>query len=174
MWQKLTQSGLVWLMISVPIVFLDQWTKLWANSELIGGRVIEVTSWFNLILAYNYGAAFSFLADAGGWQKWALSVFAIGVTLVLLVWMYRLKASEKWLSIALAFVVSGAVGNVIDRVNYGYVIDFIDWHYACYHWPAFNIADSSILAGAAMLIIDSLFFAEKRESENKNSEHSRS
>ncbi len=156
---KLTNSGLRWLWITVIAIILDQWSKQWAL-EALSYNVIEVMPHFDFKLAFNYGAAFSFLADAGGWQKWGLSAFAIVISVVLLVWMSRLKHTERWLSISLALVLSGAVGNTIDRVNYGYVIDFIDWYVAKngYHWPTFNIADCAISIGAVMLIIESLFF----------------
>jgi signal peptidase II len=122
---------------------------------------IAVIPSFNLVLAHNYGAAFSFLAGAGGWQRWFFTGLAIIVAVVLTVWMSRLKSEAKWEAISLALILGGAVGNVIDRVLHGYVIDFIDVYYGSYHWPAFNIADSAICVGAVMLIIDS--FRKKPE-----------
>jgi signal peptidase II len=168
---KLLNSGLRWIWLTVLVFIIDQWTKLWANEALAGGQIIEVMPHFDFRLAYNYGAAFSFLADAGGWQTWALSIFAIVISIVLLVWLSRLKHTERWLSIALALVLSGAIGNVYDRLSYGYVIDFIDWYVSKsgYHWPAFNIADAAISIGAVMLIIESLFFNH----DDKNSEQSK-
>jgi len=165
--RRVSQSGLVWLFVTFIVVIVDQWTKLWAVDALSDGSIIEVMPHFDFRLAYNYGAAFSFLADAGGWQRYGLSVFAVVISLVLLVWMYRIKASEKWLSIALSLVLSGAIGNAYDRISYGYVVDFIDWYWekSGYHWPAFNIADSAICVGAVMLIIDSLFFQQDSEEE---------
>ena len=167
---KLFNSGLRWIWLTVLVLIIDQWTKLWANEALAGGQIIEVMPHFDFRLAYNYGAAFSFLADAGGWQTWALSIFAIVISIVLLVWLSRLKHTERWLSIALALVLSGAIGNVYDRLSYGYVIDFIDWYWSeSHHWPAFNIADAAISIGAVMLIIESLFFNH----DDKNSEQSK-
>ena len=159
-------TGLRWLWLSVLALGLDQWTKTWAENNM-EGRVIEVMPHFNLILAHNKGAAFSFLADAGGWQLWFFSILAIAISIGLIVWLSQLKRDERWLGIALALVLSGAIGNVIDRLIYGYVIDFIDWYIEGYHWPAFNIADSAIVIGAIMLLIDSLFFAERKENESK-------
>ena len=116
---------------------------------------------FNFTLMHNTGAAFSFLADQGGWQRWFFAVLALGVSLVLAVWLSRLKAHETWLALALSLVLGGAIGNLIDRVYYGYVIDFIDVYYNASHWPAFNIADSAISVGAVMLIIDTFRNKEK-------------
>lgn len=162
MMSKFSNSGLRWLWITVIALILDQMTKQWASDALAYGNVIEVMPHFDLRLAHNYGAAFSFLANAGGWQQWALSIFAIVISIVLVVWLSRIKPSERWLGIALALVLSGAIGNVIDRVAYGYVIDFIDWYVSKegYHWPTFNIADCAISVGAVMLLLES-FFADK-------------
>ncbi len=159
MFGKLWNSGLRWIWITVIVFILDQWTKLWASEALAGGQIIEVLPHFDFRLAHNYGAAFSFLADAGGWQVWALAGFAIAVSVGILIWLAKLSHSLRWLSIALSFVLGGALGNVYDRISYGYVVDFIDWYVAKdgYHWPAFNIADAAVFIGAAMLIIDAVF-----------------
>jgi signal peptidase II len=158
-------TGLKWLWITLIALIADQLTKLWAKEALAYGNVIEVLPHFDFKLAFNYGAAFSFLASAGGWQQWALSVFAIVVSSVLVVWMSRIKAEERWLGISLALVLSGAIGNVIDRLTYGYVIDFIDWYVSKdgYHWPTFNIADCAISIGAVMLLVES-FLPKKTSS----------
>jgi signal peptidase II len=155
--QRFWASGLRWLLITLVVLLLDQFTKLWAVEALAGGNIIEVLPHFDLKLAFNYGAAFSFLANAGGWQQWALSLFAAVVSLVLIIWLSRINAQERWLGIALALVLSGAVGNLIDRLTYGYVIDFIDWYVSKngYHWPTFNIADCAISIGAVMLLLES-------------------
>jgi signal peptidase II len=152
---------LKWLNLSAVIILLDQLSKWIVSAQLDLYDSIAVMPSFNLVLAHNYGAAFSFLAGAGGWQRWFFTGLAIIVAVVLTVWMSRLKSEAKWEAISLALILGGAVGNVIDRVLHGYVIDFIDVYYGSYHWPAFNIADSAICVGAVMLIIDS--FRKKPE-----------
>lgn len=143
-----------WLGWSAVVFVLDQMTKhaITANFQYLETRY--VFSWFNLVLAHNTGAAFSFLAGASGWQR----EFFIGVTLLIsgvLLWMLRSNHGNRLLSLALALVIGGAAGNLYDRILYGYVIDFVQWHVAGYYWPAFNIADSSICLGAGLLIFDS-------------------
>jgi signal peptidase II len=152
---------LKWLNLSAVIILLDQLSKWIVSAQLDLYDSIAVMPSFNLVLAHNYGAAFSFLAGAGGWQRWFFTGLAIIVAVVLTVWMSRLKSEAKWEAISLALILGGAIGNVIDRVLHGYVIDFIDVYYGSYHWPAFNIADSAICVGAVMLIIDS--FRKKPE-----------
>lgn len=147
---------LKWLWISGLVIVLDQLTKLWASSALEYGDPVPVIPFFNLTLMHNTGAAFSFLSQAGGWQRWFFALVAIAVSSILILWLKRLNASQRWLAVALALVLGGALGNVFDRVYYGYVIDFIDVYYGRWHWPAFNVADSAIFVGAVMLIIDSL------------------
>ena len=154
----LLQNKLVfgWLLLSAVIVVLDLWTKQLASASLELYRPVELTSWLNMTLAHNYGAAFSFLSDAGGWQRWFFTILASIVTLVLLVWLLRLPRSEKLTALALALVIGGALGNLIDRINHGYVVDFIDVYYGTSHWPAFNVADSTITSGVALLLIDAV------------------
>ena len=168
MFEKFKQTGLLWVWITIVVLIIDQVTKQWAVGALANGNTIQVMPHFDFRLAFNYGAAFSFLADAGGWQKWVLSLFAIGVSVVLIVWLSRIKATERWLSISLALVLSGAIGNAYDRIAYGYVIDFIDWFWekGVSHWPTFNIADTAISIGAAMLIIESLFMNSDESKSN--------
>jgi signal peptidase II len=132
-----------WLSLSALIIVLDQLSKLWISSHFSYGEALHITDFFNLVLAHNSGAAFSFLNDAGGWQRWMFSVIA----LVAAVWILRLlrqHATETLFCLALALVLGGALGNLIDRVVYGYVIDFIDFYWNENHFPAFNIADSAI------------------------------
>ena len=143
----------IYYLISLVVVGLDQWSKNLAVSELADGFV-KVTDFFSLVLAYNKGAAFSFLSDAGGWQRWFFTVIAAAVSAVLVVWIYRLKQHEKLLAIALALVLGGAIGNLYDRVMLGHVVDFILVHYQDNYFPAFNIADSAISVGAVLLILD--------------------
>ena len=148
-----------WLLVSALIVILDLWTKDIATQSLTLYRPVELTSWLNMTLAHNYGAAFSFLNDAGGWQRWLFTGLALVVTVVLVVWLFRLTAREKLTAAALALIIGGAVGNLVDRVNHGYVVDFIDVYYRDWHWPAFNVADSAITCGVILLLIDGLFLS---------------
>jgi len=148
-----------WLLAAVVIVVLDLWTKNIATQSLILYRPVELTSWLNLTLAHNYGAAFSFLSDAGGWQRWLFTGLASVVTVVLVVWLFRLPAREKLTAAALGLIIGGAVGNLVDRVIHGYVVDFIDVYYRDWHWPAFNLADSAITCGVILLLVDGLFLS---------------
>lgn len=147
--------ALAWLLISALIVVLDLWTKALATESLSLYRPVELTSWLNMTLAHNYGAAFSFLSDAGGWQRWLFTGLASVVTLVLIGWLLRLPTSEKLTAAALCLIIGGAVGNLIDRVINGYVVDFIDVYVNDWHWPAFNVADSAITCGVILLLLDS-------------------
>lgn len=143
-----------WLLVSAVVVVLDLHTKQLAAEALELYRPQEVFSWLNMTLAHNYGAAFSFLSSAGGWQRWFFIVLASVVSVVLLVWLLRLPRREWLTGLGLALVLGGAVGNLADRVRLGYVIDFIDVHFRGWHYPAFNVADSAITCGVALLIID--------------------
>lgn len=150
----LRNSGLRFLWISVIAVVLDQITKNAVVAYLELYQAVEITPFFNLVYVRNYGAAFSFLYDAGGWQRYFLSAVAFVVSIMLLWWMKRAGSQERLMTIAFAFILGGAIGNLIDRLTLGYVVDFLDFHYANAHWPAFNVADSSIFIGACLLIID--------------------
>ena len=147
---------LKWIWLTVVVVILDQLTKYIASTELTLYIPHAVMPMFNWTLMHNTGAAFSFLADAGGWQRWFFAVIAVVVSAVIVYWLKQLAQHEKWQAIALALILGGAVGNVIDRIWLGYVVDFIDVYYQHWHWPAFNLADSAISIGVAMIIIDSL------------------
>ena len=153
----------VWLLLSALIIALDWQTKQLASEALVLYRPQEVFSWLNMTLAHNYGAAFSFLSDAGGWQRWRFSILAAVVSLVLLVWLLRLPRSEWPTAVSLALIIGGAIGNLIDRVQLGYVVDFIDVYYKDWHYPAFNVADSAITVGVVVLLLDGLFFARSRQ-----------
>ncbi len=144
------------LLMSVVVVLLDLWTKGLATESLTLYRPVEITSWLNMTLAHNYGAAFSFLSDAGGWQRWLFTGLASVVTLVLIVWLFRLTVREKLTAVGLGLIIGGAVGNLIDRIVNGYVVDFIDVFYQDWHWPAFNLADSAITGGVILLLLDAL------------------
>ncbi len=148
-------SNFRWFWITLIVVVLDQWTKHLAVANLAMYEPVPVMPYFNLMLAHNTGAAFSFLADAGGWQRWFFVGLTAVINVVLAVWLYRLPRGQKLLPVALTLVLGGALGNVYDRMAYGYVVDFIDWYVGSYHWPAFNIADAAICVGAGLLILDS-------------------
>jgi len=146
---------LPWVALAAVIVLIDQLTKLAIERRFDYGDVEPVTSFFNLVLTYNKGAAFSFLASASGWQKHFLSVIGIGASLFILYLLAR-HGSQRLFSLALAMILGGAIGNVIDRLAHGHVIDFLDFHVGGWHWPAFNVADSAIVGGAILLVIDEL------------------
>jgi signal peptidase II len=144
-----------WLALSALLVAADQITKYFAVQQLALNQVVAVTSFFNLVLVYNAGAAFSFLSDAAGWQRG----FFIGIALIASAWivyLLRRYPHQRRFALALSLVLAGAVGNVVDRMLHGAVIDFLDFHAYGYHWPAFNVADSAISCGAALLIWDAL------------------
>ncbi len=143
-----------WLAISFIVILLDQLSKAAINSHFFYGESLPVTPFFNLVLAHNSGAAFSFLHDAGGMQRWLFSVIAI-VASIWIVWLLSKHQKEKLFCFALAFILGGALGNLIDRIAYGYVVDFLDFYWGSYHFAAFNVADSAITCGAAVLIWDS-------------------
>jgi signal peptidase II len=153
-----------WLFVAAVVIGLDAWTKYIANTQLVMFQPVEVTAWLNWRLAHNPGAAFSLLANAGGWQRWFFTVLAVGVSVFLLSWLFKLERHQRLLPLALSLVLGGAIGNVIDRLVHGYVIDFIDVHVAGYHWPSFNIADSAITCGIILLLIDAFreTLAERR------------
>jgi signal peptidase II len=144
-----------WLWLSAAVVVLDLATKALVTDAFQYGEVRRVTSFFNLVLVHNTGAAFSFLAHAGGWQRWFFTFVAVAIS-ILLVWMLRKPETGTLLSFGLAFVLGGALGNLHDRVTLGYVVDFVQLHAGGYYFPAFNVADSAITAGVALLIWDSL------------------
>ena len=146
-----------WLWLSALVVVLDQVTKLWAEAALLGQPPLNLLPHLDLILVYNTGAAFSFLSDAGGWQRWFFVFMAGAVTLVLVFWLRRLRNRELWLAVALSLIIGGAVGNLLDRLLFGHVIDFIDIYYRQWHWPAFNVADSAISVGVVLILIDGFF-----------------
>ncbi len=150
-----------WLWLSGLVLILDQLSKWLAQGGLVPYRPVPVLPCFNLTLMYNRGAAFSLLADAGGWQHWLFLGLATGISTALVIWISRLRADETRLAIALSLILGGAVGNLIDRVWHGHVIDFIDIYYQHWHWPAFNLADSAITCGAVLLLLDQWFGARR-------------
>lgn len=152
---------LKWLWLSLVVVVLDQVTKFLASGALILHEPVAVLPFFNLTLMHNTGAAFSFLHDASGWQRWFFAVLALVVSVALVLWLRRLQPQERWLAVALTLVLGGAVGNLVDRLMYGHVVDFIQLYYKDWYYPAFNIADSAITVGAVMLVIDTFKGKEK-------------
>jgi signal peptidase II len=154
----------VWMAIALLVIIADQVTK-WAIIQWIPlyGKV-PLNSFINITHQQNYGAAFSFLADAGGWQRWFFVVLAVGVSAFIGHWMWRIRTEGPLiLAAGLSLVLGGAIGNVIDRIRLGYVTDFIQVWFGNWAFPSFNVADSAISVGAAFLIIDALFFSDKTE-----------
>jgi signal peptidase II len=149
--------------ISVLVIVLDQITKYIADNALDYRVPVDVMPSLNMTLVYNQGAAFSFLSDAGGWQRWFFMALSLIVSVVLIFWLRSVDKHRSYLAWGLALILGGAVGNLIDRSLYGYVIDFIDVYYRSLHWPAFNIADSAISLGAGLLILD--MFTHKQQGE---------
>ena len=146
---------LKYLLITSLVIFFDQVSKWLMMSWLSLYETVVIMPYFNLTMAHNEGAAFSFLAQAGGWQRWFFIGLALLISVVLFVWLAKLKPTEKLEAISLSLILGGAIGNVIDRISYGYVVDFIDLYIGHNHWPVFNIADSAICIGAILLIADS-------------------
>ncbi|QXO17896.1 MULTISPECIES: signal peptidase II [Vibrio] len=152
----LKQSGVRWLWLALLVFVADIGIKLVVMNSMGFGweNRIEVLPFFNLLYVHNYGAAFSFLSDQAGWQRWLFTAIAFVVVGMLAFWMRRLPASDKWNNVAYALIIGGAVGNVFDRVVHGFVVDYLDFFWGTYHWPAFNLADSAICIGAVMIIAD--------------------
>lgn len=145
----------LWLIPSALIIVLDQFTKNWVVQAFSFGEASPITEFFNLVLAHNTGAAFSFLAGAGGWQRVFFIVVASVASAVML-YLLRKHGREFLFSLALSLVLGGALGNLVDRIRWGYVVDFLDFYYGNYHWPAFNVADMAITGGVILLVLDSL------------------
>jgi signal peptidase II len=146
-----------WLWVSLLVLGLDQFTKQLIEAHFSLFKSISLLPFLNFTLAYNQGAAFNFLSDQGGWQRGFFIAVALVVTLVLVGWLRRLGRGEWRTALSLSLVIGGAVGNLIDRLIHGYVIDFIDVYYGNWHWPAFNVADSAICVGVALLLLDAVF-----------------
>jgi signal peptidase II len=154
---------LKWLWLSLITLVLDQWSKIAVDGSMRLYESIALIPGFNLTYVRNTGAAFSFLSEAGGWQRWFFAVLAFTISVVLTVWLYRLKKHETLLAVALALVLGGAVGNLIDRLAYGYVIDFLDVYYQTWHWPAFNIADMAISLGVFLMLLENFGIGTQTE-----------
>ncbi|WP_028864166.1 signal peptidase II [Psychromonas aquimarina] len=172
MTEIIEKSGLRWLWLSAVMLILDQVTKYWTVQALDLHESYQVLSFFNFTYARNYGAAFSFLGDAGGWQKYLFTTIAFVVSAFLIYSLKKNSHMQRWTNIAYALILSGAIGNVMDRLMFGYVVDFLDFDLGFYRWPTFNVADIAIFIGAAMIILESIFVPEtKAETENKGQEN---
>jgi len=147
---------LKWLWLTGLAVALDQASKLAIDASMQLYQSIELIPFFNLTYVRNTGAAFSFLSEAGGWQRWFLAILAFIISIVLAVWLAKLKKHEILMAASLSLILGGAIGNLIDRVLYGYVIDFLDVYYQSWHWPAFNVADSAITVGVILMLLESV------------------
>lgn len=154
---------LKWLWLSLLALVLDQASKITIANSMQLYESIPLLPLFNLTYVHNQGAAFSFLSEAGGWQRWFFAAMAAGISAILTVWLARLKTHEQLLAAALALILGGAIGNLIDRLAYGYVIDFLDVYYQTWHWPAFNIADSAITLGVMLMLLESFGIGKKKE-----------
>lgn len=143
-----------WYFLSLIIVFLDQFSKYWAELKLTPYKPLAIFPMLNFTLAYNTGAAFSFLNGAGGWHRWLFAGFSLVMSIVLIIWLYKVPQQNKLLALGISCVLGGAVGNLIDRMGYGFVVDFIDVYYNYHHFATFNLADSAICIGAGIFILD--------------------
>ncbi|UTW50142.1 signal peptidase II [Bacterioplanoides sp. SCSIO 12839] len=161
-------SAIIWLWLAALVFVLDIATKQIAEAFLNYGEPVYLLPVLDFTLLYNKGAAFSFLANEGGWQRWFFTAISLVVSIVLIVWLKKLPRTQLWLPIALALILGGALGNLFDRVLFGHVIDFISVHWEKSYFPAFNIADSAITVGAIMMAID-IFLEGKREAQQKAS-----
>lgn len=154
-------SGIRWIWLTLVFLVIDQVTKYWVAGSMDLYQSIEVTSFFNITYVHNLGAAFSFLADQAGWQRWFFAAIATIASVIFVVWLAKTPKENKSLSIAFALMLSGALGNLFDRVLLGYVIDFLDFYIGSYRWPAFNVADSAIFVGAVLMVLDSFKNSDK-------------
>lgn len=156
---------LKWLGLSLVALVLDQASKLLVDSTMQLYQSIPLLPFFKLTYVHNTGAAFSFLSEAGGWQRWFFAGLALVISVVIAVWLSRLEKHETLLAVALSLILGGAVGNLIDRLAYGYVIDFLDVYYGTWHWPAFNIADSAITLGVVLMLLESFGLGKTKDEE---------
>lgn len=151
-------NALVWLLLSVAIIGLDQWSKAWVLSSLPEYQpVVVIEGFWNWFRTYNTGAAFSFLSDAGGWQLWFFTALAVGISGLMAKWLWETPRGQWRRAVPFALVIGGAIGNVIDRLMHGHVVDFIQWHIGDHYWPSFNIADAAIVVGAVGIAVFGLF-----------------
>ena len=156
-------NALAWLWLSACVLVLDQISKVYFIGFLEYAQPVPVIEGFwNWKLVHNYGAAFSFLADASGWQRWFFSALAVGISGMLVFWLAKLPRFYWYEALPFALIIGGALGNLVDRVRFGYVVDFVHWYWQDYHWPVFNLADAAILMGAVSLIVFSLLPGARR------------
>ena len=163
------RTGLRWIWLTIICLIVDQVTKQWVAGSMDLYQSINVWPFFDITYVHNLGAAFSFLADQGGWQRWFFTAVAAIASIVFVVWLAKTPKEQTMLSVAFALMLSGALGNLIDRVMFGYVIDFLDFYIGSSHWPAFNVADASIFIGAAFMILDSF----KNQSSDKSNDNTK-
>lgn len=170
----LKNTGLSYLAISLIFIVLDQATKIWILNNLALYQDINILPIFDITHVHNYGAAFSFLSDQGGWQRYFFTAIAVVISVLLIYWMYKTPKQQKVLLWAYSLILGGAIGNVADRINYGYVVDFLHFYYQSWHFPAFNVADIAISIGAFLLIVDAIteYRNEKRQAQETNSNES--
>lgn len=158
-----------WLLIALAVLILDQASKqVVATYIVFGERIPVIPGFFDLIYTVNPGAAFSLLADAGGWQRWFLTLVALVISVVLTIWLLRLPTASRWMPITLTLILGGALGNVVDRILYGHVADFLLFYWQNYHFPAFNVADIAISVGAVMLLVDAFWLAPRQHRQHSN------
>ena len=157
-----TQSSLKWLWLTGLLLLIDQLSKFSVTHSLSLYQSIEVLPFFSITYVNNPGAAFSFLADQSGWQRWLFTIIAAAASIGFLIWLTKIPQHQRYLAVAVAMMLSGALGNLIDRMLFGHVIDFLDFHLGNYRWPAFNVADTSIFLGVVFMLLDS-FYAKSAE-----------
>jgi signal peptidase II len=150
---KKNSGLLLWLVIALAVVVLDQVSKITMSKFLLYGQSEPVTTYFNLVMVYNKGAAFSFLSDQPGWQRYFFTAVSV-IASIFILWMLKRHPTQRLFCWSLSMILGGAIGNLIDRIAYGHVIDFLDFHVGGWHWPAFNVADSAITLGAILFVLD--------------------
>lgn len=158
-----------WFALAAVVIALDQWVKQLVLQALLPGERIELTGFFNLVLAFNRGAAFSFLAGASGWQKPLFASIAVIASVIVSVLLWK-NSEQRRFCAGLALVLAGAIGNLVDRLRFGHVVDFLDFHALGWHWPAFNVADSAITVGVVILILDGLLHRDAKETRSAQAE----
>lgn len=161
-------SAVRWYVLATVVIVLDQISKQVVLANIAYGETIYVAPFWNWVLTFNRGAAFSFLAREDGWQRWFFTVLALGVSAWIVV-MLRRHAAERLLSLSLALIMGGALGNVIDRIRFGAVVDFVQWHAAGFYWPAFNVADSAITIGAVLMVWDQFMSGARKQRPDNDS-----
>ena len=149
-----------WFLLSILVIILDQASKYWIEAVLTPYKPLPIIPMFNITLAYNTGAAFSFLSGTGGWHRWFFAGFSLIVSIILMIWLWRTPKKDHLQSLGVSLILGGAIGNLIDRAINGYVVDFVDIYYEYHHFATFNLADSAICIGAAALILDLIFRKE--------------